>query len=114
MLQAAAVLSLVPSTWRPGFFKLQHLHYWCGSCTGTNGCFSCRGAAYWEPAKYVAKLRRLKTNNSPVLLKVDFGAGHFSLSGRYGQLNQTALEYAFFMKCLGMLQVPLQPSVQHG
>ena len=38
--------------------------------------------AYWEPAKFVAKLREMKTDNNLLLLKCDMGAGHFSKSGR--------------------------------
>ena len=46
---------------------------------------------YWEPAKYVAKLRTLKTDCNPLLLKCNMGAGHGGASGRYDRLKQTAL-----------------------
>lgn len=62
-----------------------------------------RRVAYWEPAKYVAKLRDLKTNNSLLLLKCDMGAGHFSQSGRFDQLKDVALEHAFLLKTQGLL-----------
>lgn len=57
-----------------------------------------RRVAYWEPAKYVAKLRKAKTNDSLLLLKCDMGAGHFSQSGRFDRLKDVALELAFLIK----------------
>lgn len=57
---------------------------------------------YWEPAKLVAKLRRLKTDQNLLLAKFDMGAGHFSKSGRFDKLRETALEYAFLLKVLGL------------
>jgi oligopeptidase B len=50
---------------------------------------------YWEPAKYVAKLRTLKTDKNPLLLKINIGAGHGGASGRYDYLREIALDYAF-------------------
>src|SRR5437773_4309319 len=52
---------------------------------------------YWEPAKYVAKLRTLKTDANPVLLKINMGAGHGGASGRYDYLREIALDYAFLL-----------------
>ena len=52
---------------------------------------------YWEPAKYVAKLRTLKTDNNPLLLKINMGAGHGGASGRYDYLREIALDYAFLL-----------------
>ena len=52
---------------------------------------------YWEPAKYVAKLRTLKTDDNPLLLKTNMGAGHGGRSGRYEQLYEDAEEYAFIL-----------------
>ena len=52
---------------------------------------------YWEPAKYVAKLRHLKTDENVVLLKTNMGAGHGGQSGRYDSLREVAEEYAFFL-----------------
>ena len=52
---------------------------------------------YWEPAKYVAKLRTLKTDDNPLLLKTNIGAGHGGRSGRYEQLYEDAEEYAFIL-----------------
>ena len=58
--------------------------------------------SYWEPAKYVARLRRLKTNNHVVLLKTNMAAGHGGASGRYDYLRETAFEFAFFLKVVGL------------
>lgn len=57
---------------------------------------------YWEPAKYVAKLRTLKTDTSPLLLKTNMGAGHGGASGRYDYLREIALDYAFLLSELGI------------
>jgi oligopeptidase B len=57
---------------------------------------------YWEPAKYVAKLRTLKTDANPLLLKVNMGAGHGGASGRYDYLREIALDYAFLLTQLGI------------
>jgi oligopeptidase B len=57
---------------------------------------------YWEPAKYVAKLRTLKTDANPLLLKINMGAGHGGASGRYDYLREIALDYAFLLNQLGI------------
>ena len=57
---------------------------------------------YWEPAKYVAKLRTLKTDSNVLLLKTNMGAGHGGASGRYDYLREIALDYAFFLTQLGI------------
>lgn len=57
---------------------------------------------YWEPAKYVARLRTLKTDANPVLLKINMGAGHGGASGRYDYLREIALDYAFLLTQLGI------------
>ena len=59
---------------------------------------------YWEPAKYVAKLRKLKTDDNVVLLKTNMGAGHGGKSGRYDSLYETAEEYTFFLVNMGQLE----------
>ena len=56
--------------------------------------------SYWEPAKWVAKLRALRTNDRPLLLKTNLGSGHFGASGRYEYLKETAIEYAFLLDVL--------------
>ncbi|MEQ1947593.1 MAG: S9 family peptidase [Bryobacteraceae bacterium] len=53
--------------------------------------------SYWEPAKWTAKLRRMKTGERLLLLKINMGSGHFGASGRYEHLKETALEYAFLL-----------------
>jgi oligopeptidase B len=57
---------------------------------------------YWEPAKYVAKLRTLKTDANPLLLKTNMGAGHGGASGRYDYLREIAFDYAFLLTQLGI------------
>ena len=57
---------------------------------------------YWEPAKYVAKLRALKTDDHKLLLKTNMGAGHGGASGRYDYLREIALDYAFLLTELGI------------
>lgn len=52
---------------------------------------------YWEPAKWVAKLRAMKTDNNHLLLVTNMGAGHSGASGRYDSLKETAFEYAFIL-----------------
>ncbi len=58
---------------------------------------------YWEPAKFVAKLRTLKTNpERPLLLHINMDAGHGGASGRYDYLKEIAMDYAFTLNELGM------------
>jgi oligopeptidase B len=58
---------------------------------------------YWEPAKYVAKLRTLKTNpERPLLLHINMDAGHGGASGRYDYLKEIAMDYAFVLTELGI------------
>jgi oligopeptidase B len=57
---------------------------------------------YWEPAKYVAKLRTLKRDANPLLFKINMGAGHGGASGRYDYLREIALDYAFLLTQLGI------------
>ena len=59
---------------------------------------------YWEPAKYVAKLRTIKTDSNPLLFKINMGAGHGGASGRYDYLREIALDYAFLLRQIGVLQ----------
>jgi oligopeptidase B len=56
---------------------------------------------YWEPAKYVAKLRTLKTDDNLLLLETNMSAGHGGASGRYDYLKEIALDYAFLLQELG-------------
>ena len=57
---------------------------------------------YWEPAKYVAKLRTLKTDNNPLLLVTNMQAGHGGASGRYDYLKEIAFDCAFLLRELGL------------
>jgi len=57
---------------------------------------------YWEPAKYVAKLRTLKTDAHPLLLVTNMSAGHGGASGRYDYLKEIAFDYAFLLRELGL------------
>jgi oligopeptidase B len=57
---------------------------------------------YWEPAKYVAKLRTLKTDGNPLLLKTIMEAGHGGASGRYDALREVAFTYAFILSQVGL------------
>jgi len=58
--------------------------------------------AYWEPAKWVAKLRATKTDQRELLLKTNMGSGHFGSSGRYEYIKETAFRYAFLLRTLGI------------
>jgi oligopeptidase B len=58
--------------------------------------------SYWEPAKWVAKLRAMKTDHNVLLLKTNMGSGHFGASGRYEYIKETALHYAFVLNALGI------------
>jgi oligopeptidase B len=57
---------------------------------------------YWEPAKYTAKMRVMKTDKNPLLLKVNMGAGHGGASGRYDAYKEQAFNSAFLMSQLGI------------
>jgi oligopeptidase B len=59
---------------------------------------------YWEPAKWVAKLREMKTDNNLLLLYTNMETGHGGASGRFEAHRETALEYAFLLKLLGIKQ----------
>ena len=53
---------------------------------------------YWEPTKWAAQLRELKTNDNLLLLKIHMDSGHAGASGRFDRLREVALEYAFILK----------------
>jgi oligopeptidase B len=57
---------------------------------------------FWEPAKYVAKMRTLKTDGNALLLKTNMDAGHGGSSGRYDALRETAFDYAFVLTQVGI------------
>ena len=53
---------------------------------------------YYEPAKYVAKLRDFNKSKNPILMKMNMSAGHSGVSGRFASLKEVAMEYAFLLK----------------
>jgi oligopeptidase B len=57
---------------------------------------------YWEPAKYVARMRATRTDHNPLLFKVNLAGGHGGSSGRYDRLRETAFDYAFVFSQLGI------------
>jgi oligopeptidase B len=57
---------------------------------------------YWEPTKWTARLRELKTDDNMLLLKINMDSGHGGASGRFERLREVALEYAFILKAFGM------------
>jgi len=59
---------------------------------------------YYEPAKWVAKLRAIKTDNHPLIFSVDMAAGHGGKAGRFQRFDDTALEYAFILRQLNIVQ----------
>jgi oligopeptidase B len=59
---------------------------------------------YWEGTKLVAKLRTMKTDKNPLLLKVNFGAGHGGSSGRYDALKEIAFDYSFMLWQMGIME----------
>ena len=60
---------------------------------------------YWEPAKWVAKLRATMTGGGPVLLRTNMGAGHGGASGRFNRLDEVAIVYAFALWAVGLAEV---------
>jgi hypothetical protein len=57
---------------------------------------------YWSPAKWVARLRDVKTDDNTLILRTEMGSGHFGVSGFYDAQRETAFLYAFFLMALGM------------
>src|SRR5581483_5684538 len=57
--------------------------------------------AFWEPVKWVAKLRALKTDRNTLLLRMEMGSGHGGKSGRYERLREQAFRYAFILREVG-------------
>ena len=59
---------------------------------------------YWEPAKWIARLRATMTSGGPVLLRTNMGAGHGGASGRFNRLDEVAIAYAFALWAVGMAE----------
>jgi oligopeptidase B len=59
---------------------------------------------YWDPAKWVARLRARKTDTNMLLLRTNLSAGHGGAAGRFAPLEETAFEYAFLLKALGLAE----------
>jgi oligopeptidase B len=59
---------------------------------------------YWEPAKWIARLRATATGGGPVLLRTNMGAGHGGASGRFNRLDEVAIAYAFALWAVGMAE----------
>lgn len=59
---------------------------------------------YWEPAKWVAKLRDMKTDDNLLILKTDMQAGHSGKTGRFQSLEDDALYYTFFLQLEGLAE----------
>lgn len=57
---------------------------------------------YWEPAKWTAKMRQVKTDDNLLIMRMNMGAGHFANSGRYGRLRDYAEEYTFILLAHGI------------
>ena len=68
-----------------------------------------RQVQYWEPAKWVAKLRARKTDQRPLLLSVNMDAGHGGVAGRFQAYRETALYYAFLLDRLGRADEAAEP-----
>jgi oligopeptidase B len=70
--------------------------------------------AYWEPAKFAARMREMKTDNNLMLLQTNFSSGHAGASGRYEALKEIALDYAFLIDrlCGPMLSSPIELNVE--
>ena len=66
---------------------------------------------YWEPAKWVAKLRSRKTDANPLYFKINLAGGHGGSSGRYDRLHEVAFKYAFMLDAVGLAGTPAASSV---
>src|SRR5690606_39033059 len=69
---------------------------------------------YWEPAKWVAKLRDMKTDNNPLLLYTNMDAGHGGASGRFRQFKETAMMYTFLLDLAGKIDPNLKGDRKSG
>jgi oligopeptidase B len=63
---------------------------------------------YWEPAKWVARLREMKTDKNPLLLYTNMDAGHGGASGRFQQFKEIALQYTFLLDLAGKMDAEIK------
>jgi oligopeptidase B len=68
---------------------------------------------FFEPAKWVAKLRAMKTDGNPLYFKINLAGGHGGSSGRYDRLRETAFRYSFVLDAVGLAKGP-SPTEQQG
>ncbi|MSP74553.1 MAG: S9 family peptidase [Rhodospirillaceae bacterium] len=61
---------------------------------------------YWEPAKWIARLRATMTSGGPIVLRTNMGAGHGGASGRFDRLDEVAIAYAFALRTVGLVVTP--------
>lgn len=67
-----------------------------------NSGFNDTQVHYWEPLKYIAKMKEFKTDNNPILLNMNLSVGHSGKSGRFSSLEDVSLDYVFTLKVLGI------------
>ncbi|RIK29595.1 MAG: oligopeptidase B [Anaerolineae bacterium] len=78
------------------------------------GGFNDPRVAYWEPAKFAAKLSELKSDDNLLLLKTNFNAGHAGASGRYDFMKEVAFEFTFLIEALQASRTPLESNREAG
>ncbi|WKZ49312.1 MAG: S9 family peptidase [Anaerolineales bacterium] len=78
------------------------------------GGFNDPRVAYWEPAKFAAKLGELKSDDNLLLLKTNFNAGHAGASGRYDFMKEVAFEFTFLIEALQASRTPLESNREAG
>lgn len=88
--------------WIRGYCPYTNLHEGSYPAVLVRTAFNDSQVMYWEPAKYVARLRTLRQNSNPLLLLTNMGAGHGGASGRYDRLREIAVDYAWICERLGV------------
>ena len=85
----------------PDLFTISECYYQSLPTYAVLGSVSDSRVTYWEPAKWVAKLRALRTNDNVLMLRTDMSSGHSGVTGRYRGLEGVAMIYAFAIKTVG-------------